>query len=82
MSKKVNKNKVINTVNGYVFLAPLIVGMALFTFYPIVQSLIYSFQDFNLFGGVEPVGFANYEKVFSGDNEMKKVELGSTFFIL
>ena len=82
MKRKITKNKVFNTINGYVFLAPLIVGMALFTFYPIVQSLIYSFQDFNLFGGVEPAGFANYEKVFGGDSEMKKVALNTLLYVI
>ena len=80
MNKKITKTKVFNVVHGYVFLMPLIIGLAVFTFYPIVQSLIYSFQDFSLFGNAKPVGFENYIKVFGGDKEMGKVALNTLLY--
>lgn len=36
-----------DTVSAYVFLLPVIVGIAVFTAYPIIMSLFYSFSDFN-----------------------------------
>lgn len=70
---KFGKERIWNTIHGYVFLSPLIVGLALFTFYPVIKSLIFSFCDYNVFKGAEFIGFANFVKVFSSDSEMGKV---------
>ena len=71
--KPVSAKAVRNTVQGYVFLSPLIVGLALFTFYPVFKSLLYSFTDYSVFKEAEFVGFGNYVKAFSADSEMGKV---------
>ena len=54
-----------DTAVAYLFLAPVIVGIALFTAYPIVMSLFYSFSDFN--GSYATViNFDNYIALFDG----------------
>ncbi len=47
----------------YVFLSPMIIGFFIFTAYPVITSLIYSFTDYN---GIyyTAFGFENYAKIF------------------
>jgi len=53
-------------VTGYLFLAPALLLMAVFTFYPFFQGVALSFQNWDGVGRDAPwVGTANYEKVFA-----------------
>jgi ABC-type sugar transport system permease subunit len=54
-------------VTGYLFLLPALALMAVFTFYPFVQGLALSFQEWDGIGATSWVGLANYQRVF-GDN--------------
>lgn len=59
---------------GWGMALPLILGLALFTVYPFVASLIYSFFEYD--GGFHPlseslfVGFNNYIELFKATNEL------------
>lgn len=78
--KKVSKRFIKDTVAAYIFLLPVIVGIALFTAYPIVMSLFYSFSDFN--GAYATViNLDNYKNLFSLDGEFIPFmsSLGKTF---
>ena len=48
-----------------VFLMPLIVLFALFSWWPVVKSLVLSFQQTNFIGPAEWVGWDNFERVFA-----------------
>ena len=54
--------------SGWLFVAPALILMAVFTFYPIFQALIGSFQqDYNrLSGSYDGWGFSNFVKVITG----------------
>ena len=55
---------------GLIFCAPWIIGFCVFTLYPLIQTLIFSFSTVNLSpAGFEttPIGFTNYINLFSGD---------------
>ena len=54
-------------VTGYLFLLPALALMAVFTFYPFVQGLALSFQEWDGIGGTAWVGLSNYQRVL-GDN--------------
>jgi multiple sugar transport system permease protein len=45
---------------GLLFISPLVVGFTLFTIYPVLASLYYSFCDFDILSPAQPVGAANY----------------------
>lgn len=64
---------------GWMFVLPLVIGLGVFTLYPMIQSLIWSF--FNYTGGIYyyPVGFGNYIHIFTKDPEFWKV-VGNTCF--
>ncbi len=54
---------------GYLFIALWIVGLMIFTIFPVVQSFIFSMRDVRISVGrleiVRNLGFANYQNAFT-----------------
>ncbi len=59
-------------VTGYVFIAPFILGFLIFTMYPIIASLYYSFTDYSLLSSPRWIGLGNYERMFMEDGKIAK----------
>lgn len=57
---------------GWIFLSPWIAGFTLFTAIPIIASLVFTFTNFSLNtdNGIEFVGFANWQRLFSDTQAM------------
>ncbi len=51
-------------VAGYLFIAPWIIGFALFYFYPLVDTIYNSFTEYKLFGEPVWIGLKNYQALF------------------
>jgi multiple sugar transport system permease protein len=49
---------------AYLFLLPALAAFTLVTWYPIVSTILYSFQKVNVAGFQGWVGFSNYERMF------------------
>ncbi|GHV04069.1 sugar ABC transporter permease [Clostridia bacterium] len=64
---------------GWLFAAPLVVGLLVFTVYPVISSLMYSFFDYNMLNRSLFVGFGNYVTMFTADPEFYKA-VGNTLF--
>jgi multiple sugar transport system permease protein len=56
-----------NNLVGYLFISPWLIGFTLFGLIPIVISLVLAFTNFDLLGGGEFVGLANFERMFFKD---------------
>lgn len=52
-------------ITGILFISPWILGFLMFTLYPMVASLYYSFTEFHIRATPEWIGFANYAELFS-----------------
>ncbi len=52
-------------IDGYIFIAPLIVYFAIFQVLPMLLALYFSFTEWNLFSDPQWVGFENYWKLFT-----------------
>lgn len=63
---------------GYLFASPWIIGFAVFTFYPILSSLFYSFTNYNTFNTPLWVGLSNYIAIFR--NPDFRLALGNTLY--
>ncbi len=63
---------------AYAFLSPWIIGFLVFTFGPMVWSLVLSFTNYNLVDTPKNVGFKNYQRMF--DDPRVHTALGNTFF--
>ncbi len=63
---------------GYVFMLPLVLGLAILTVYPVVQALIISFYEYDGFATANYIGFDNFVRAFTIDTQFWKV-VGNTF---
>ncbi|MDA3731766.1 sugar ABC transporter permease [Niameybacter massiliensis] len=59
-SKKFN----VDYIWGYLFIAPLVIGLGVFYIYPFIKSFFYSFTNINNFNQATFVGLENYKKLF------------------
>jgi putative chitobiose transport system permease protein len=69
------------TLTPYLFLAPALVLIAVFLFYPIVSVLYYSFTSYDIVTPPKWVGLANYERLF-GDPTFWKALTHSLIYLL
>jgi multiple sugar transport system permease protein len=72
------KNKA--NLTGLLFALPFIIGFLVFTLYPISASLIYSFNDFNLFKPMTYVGLDNYKWMFN--EKYVGISIMNTFYMV
>lgn len=63
------------------FLAPAVIGLCVFTLYPLLDSLFISFHSWDLFGDMEFIGFQNYVDFFR-DATGRKVFANTVMFTL
>lgn len=59
-------------LTGYVFTSPFVLGFLIFTLYPVLSSLYYSFTDYNLMEAPNWLGLNNYKRMFMEDDKIGK----------
>ena len=69
-------------VTAYLFLLPLLVGIALFFIVPIAQTIGYSFTKWKGVGTPEFIGLRNYVKLFTRDSKFSMELKNSLVFVL
>ena len=62
---KMNRRKRNEYIWGWVFITPLTVGFLLFTAFPLVLSIFYSFTSYDLFHAPEWIWFDNFIEIFT-----------------
>lgn len=67
---------------GYLFLAPSLLGFLVFVALPVLVSLGLSFVDWNLLRPPEFVGIANYRELLTRDPVFQKVAWNTLYFML
>lgn len=68
-----------NNREGWMFVLPLVIGLGIFTVYPMIQSLVWSFFTYRGSLYYYPVGFDNYSYIFSRDPNFWRV-FGNTCY--
>lgn len=59
-------------LTGYVFTSPFVLGFLIFTLYPVLSSLYYSFTNYNLMEAPNWLGLDNYKRMFMEDDKIGK----------
>ena len=72
------KKRIKHSVPGWLFTLPLTLGLLIFTFIPVIQSLYYSFFEYDGLITFNFVGFKNYVNMFTIDADFWLV-MGNTF---
>ena len=75
--KRIARQKMIR---GLLFISPAIVGFLIFTLFPIITSLYYSFTNFNILQPARWVGLENYANLFQDDYFILSLE--NTLFMV
>lgn len=68
-----------DTVAGYVFLSPWLLGFVALTLGPMLMSLYFAFTDYNLFRAPEWIGTGNFERLFTDPKFLQSVQLTLTY---
>src|SRR5690349_16684542 len=66
-----------DTVTGYLFIMPVVLGLIIWTFGPMIASAYYSLTDYNILKDPVFVGFDNFVKLFTRDRDFAR-SLGVT----
>ncbi|MCL6533859.1 MAG: sugar ABC transporter permease [Armatimonadetes bacterium] len=69
------------TLYGYLFVLPWLTGFMLFTLYPILATLYFSFTDYRVLGAPRWVGLENYRALLA-DADYFWRSVGNTLFML
>jgi multiple sugar transport system permease protein len=67
LEKKRERTEKRENLAGFVFVAPMMIGLIVFTVIPTILSLILSFTDWSFIAGINKIkfnGFQNYEQLF------------------
>ena len=68
-------------LTGFSFALPVILGIAIFTYYPAVQSFIWSFTDFNGFT-MNFIGIEQFKYMFTVDTEIPRIFANTMIYSL
>jgi len=69
------------TLTGYIFISPWIIGLVVFNLGPIVAVFLLGFTDYPIIGSPEWVGFENYRKMFLEDPLTLKAVLNTIYYV-
>jgi len=57
-----------NTIQGYIFISPVVLGLLIFTLGPMIASLYFSFTDYPMLRAPEWIGVRNYVNMFTKED--------------
>ena len=79
--KKVTARQKKDWVAGYVFIAPVTLGLLVFYIWPFIQNFWFSFNDVNKFNVTHFIGFDNYKQLM-GDKEVWSTFLNTLKYVV
>lgn len=80
--RKMNKMRRQEALCGYLFASPWLIGLVVFTLYPVLSSLFYSFTNYNFSSAFKWVGIANYQVLFTRDPMIPISAYNTLYFAL
>ncbi|MEK3915878.1 carbohydrate ABC transporter permease [Paenibacillus sp. FSL H7-0331] len=69
-------------LQGYLFISPWLLGFFLLTFWPMLQSLYFSFTDYSLLEAEKWIGTDNYHKILFDDSSFINSIKATFIFVL
>ncbi|MEZ4675290.1 MAG: sugar ABC transporter permease [Caldilineaceae bacterium] len=80
--RKRRRKRTADTINGILFAAPWLLGLAMFWIYPTFASGYYSFTTFNAVQTPTWVGLSNYQTLFTADPDFRDAVYNTLFFAI
>lgn len=78
--KSLKKLKNTDTIFGYIFIAPVVLGFLLFILGPMIAAFIMSFSNWSLLSEFKYIGFDNYKKILFEDETFWQVLWNTLYF--
>lgn len=69
-------------IGGYLFIAPMMIGFALFVLAPIIGAFVISFTDWPLVADPKYIGLDNYIRMFTADPTFKVTVWNTLYFTI
>src|SRR5687768_9812612 len=66
-------------IEGYLFMAPAVIGFALFTLFPMLASLALSFTEYDLLSAPEWIGLENYRRMVTDPFFWQSLRVTTTY---
>ena len=66
-------------ITGYMFISPWLLGLLIFTMFPILAVLFLSFTKYGVFDAPVWVGLRNYQRILT-DDRLFRISLGNTLY--
>jgi len=80
-ARRLGRQEVRNFVKGILFTSPWLIGFSLWTVYPILASLYYSFTRFDVLRPPRFIGLTNYADLVLSDDVFRLV-IGNTLYLV
>jgi ABC-type sugar transport systems, permease components len=78
-----SRQKLRDQRNGLLFISPWVIGFFVFTFFPMLQALYYSFTEYGgLVSKPKWIGLDNYVRMFTKDNLFGTVTYNTLYMVL
>src|SRR5687767_2440128 len=77
-----NRQRRREAVEGYLFVAPAVIGFLLFILFPMVASFGLSFTEYNLLSDPEWIGFDNYVALAKDDFFWRSLRITATYAVV
>lgn len=78
---RVSRRRLRQNLEGWLFIAPVVVGVLAFYFVPILVSLYASFTNWDGLTPAKWVGLFNYERLFTRDQYFKRSVVNTLFYV-
>jgi multiple sugar transport system permease protein len=69
-------------INGYLFVAPWIIALLVFTAYPMIASFYFSMTEYNIISPPKWIGLQNFNTMFNTDPLFWKSVGNTTYYVL
>jgi multiple sugar transport system permease protein len=79
---KVTKREIRETIKGYLFISPWIIGFCVFTLYPMIFSLYSSFTFYDILSTQKWIGLRNYINIFTNDSSFIKSLQNTGYYVV
>jgi multiple sugar transport system permease protein len=79
LARRIPRRRLRRNIEGWLFIAPVVLGVMAFYFVPIVVSLLTSLTDWDGLTSYRFIGLENYQRLFSGDQFFRRT-LGNTLY--
>src|SRR3990170_572340 len=61
-----------DTLRGYLFILPVVLGLLIWTFGPMIASAYYSLTDYKIVGSPVFIGLKNFVELFTKDRDFAR----------